>query len=68
MAGAATLWESEGQEEVARALNDIWRHKTTPPVLMFYDVACKRRRWLLNNPDLFWMATVNIVDRFVGNT
>lgn len=62
IAGSGILWEGEGQEQVAAALNDIWR-RTSPPTLMFYDVACKRRRYLLTHPDWFWMSTINIVDR-----
>eukprot|EP00752_Nemacystus_decipiens_P017785 g15946.t1 len=45
-----------------QCLNETWRHLPAIPLLWFYDVACKRRRWLLNHPDWYWMAAVNIVD------
>lgn len=57
------LYESESQEEVARALNQIWPVPATRPLVTFYDLGCRRRDHLEANPDPAWAGTMNYVDR-----
>ena len=63
LAGLAPLWEAEGDREVELAIEDIWPHPAIRPTIMFYDRACKRRRYLLAHPDPSWAGTINIVYR-----
>ncbi|CAN0220433.1 unnamed protein product [Hapterophycus canaliculatus] len=51
VANIASLYESEGQAEVARTLNKIWPIPARRPRIMFFDMACRRREWLITNPD-----------------
>ncbi|CAN0442596.1 unnamed protein product, partial [Laminaria digitata] len=60
--GLAPLWEAEGSKEVAAGLNEIWQEPSTRPSILFYDLACRRRRHLLSNPDAGWDGTMNYVD------
>ncbi|CAM9811413.1 unnamed protein product, partial [Laminaria digitata] len=62
--GVAPLWEAEGPTEVATALNHVWKHENTRPEILFYDLACRRRRYLQHHPDAGWDGTLNYVDRF----
>lgn len=65
VAGVAPLWEAEGSKEVAVALNEIWKDESTRPEILFYDLACRRRRYLVSNPEEGWDGTLNYVDRLV---
>lgn len=61
VAGVAPLWGAEGSKAVAVALNDIWNDESTRPDIILYDLACRRRRYLLSNPDEGWDGIMNYV-------
>lgn len=64
--GAAPLWESEGMEEVHRALTEIFPDPARRPQLLIYDLACRRLTFLENHPDAgAWAGTQLVVDRYV---
>lgn len=63
VAGIAPLWEAEGSKEVSDGLNEIWKDPLFRPEILFYDLACRRRRYLLSHPDAGWGGTLNYVDR-----
>lgn len=63
--GAKTLWEAEGMAEVHQALNEIFPDPALRPQLLIYDLACRRRTFLINHPDaLSWAGTHLAVDRW----
>lgn len=61
--GIAPLWNHEGMEIVVEGLDIIWGDPSTRPYILFYDNACKLRRYRINHPDLLWAMTRMVVDR-----
>ena len=55
IAGLAPLWEHEGMEVVAGCLDSIWEDPASRPDLIFYDNACRLRRYRLHHPDDSWL-------------
>lgn len=63
IAGLAPLWEHEGMKVVAEGLDSIWEEPGSRPDLMFYDNACRLRRYRIHHPDESWVGTRLVVDR-----
>lgn len=65
IAGMADLLEHEGTETVIAGLDEIFPFEAYRPTILFYDNACKLRRWRILHPVVSWMGTRYIVDRQV---
>lgn len=59
------LLEHEGTETVIEGLDEIFPFESYRPTILFYDNACKLRRWRLLYPVVSWMGTRYLVDRQV---
>ena len=62
IAGLALLWEDEGMEVVTSCLDSISEDPASRPDLIFYNNACRLRRYRLHHPDESWHGTRHFVD------
>ena len=63
MAGLAPLWKDEGMEVVDGCLDSICEDPASRTDLVFYDNACRVRRYRVHHPDDSWLGPRQIVDR-----